>query len=289
MRTLVTILICCLVNLLPAQQVSVSNITCTNANYGDATCMAVHFDVQLKQTYNELLKAGDSAGFYILELRLKDGQGNWVSPSKGFGSCTDSSGRLKVTLNMPLNYESKIYAGQTIMLPFAAIGLEEGLVKLQPVVSVVDGWNQKRANDATGVMLDCIIPAKLHLNFSVREIQVEALNSKSQSWDYKLPDADNDKPEVCWSLLEANKKLCTSPFKANSLLYRDEEGKDDFVFTISRGDIFTIQVQDYDLNSYSDKIGSMKIDMNDMEKFSGSSFTSKFGRVVKLEFIVTIL
>ncbi len=289
MKTLAALFFCCILKLLPAQQVTVANINCSNATYGEAACMAVRFDVQLKQTYNELLQTGDSAGYFVLEVRLKDGAGNWLLPAKGYGSCADTAGYLRVTVNMPLSYESKIYAGQTVMIPYAAIGLEEGFVKLQPVVLVTDKWGHRRSAETSGAVVDCLMPSKLHLNLSVREILVAETDAKNQTWDYKLPNAENDAPEVCWSIIQANKKLCTSPFKPNDVRYTDEEGKNDYSFTISRGDVFVLQVLDYDLNSYSDKIGSMKVDMNDMEKFSGSSFTSKFGKVIKMEFVITIL
>lgn len=87
----------------------------------------------------------------------------------------------------------------------------------------------------------------------------------------------------------ALKKINGSPYAKGNCCYRDAKGKDDVEFTICKDDIFYIHVYDFDMLSFSDQIGSVRVGINDMKQFSGNNFTTKFGKVQKMDFVVTIL
>ncbi|MFN8286366.1 MAG: hypothetical protein U0V74_06420 [Chitinophagales bacterium] len=271
-----------------AQQITVTSVSTSKLIYGEAQTLAVKYSLQLKQSYNELALSGDSAESYIVEVRIKDGAGKFISCSKGYGAYTDEEGYACSDFLLLLSYNVKLYADQTIYLPLASLNIAEGIQSLQPVLRIKDKWGRVVMADYAAPKTDIEIPLRVHLNLAVRNIEVAESGLKNQSWDYKMNN-DEDKPEVCWALLLGNKRLSLSPFRSNSYTYTDTSGNSDFEFVISKGDIFLINVLDYDLSSYSDKIGTMKVDMADMQKFSGSSFTSKFGKVLKMDFVVTIL
>lgn len=273
-----------------AQQITLSNVTAAKAVYGDANCLAVKFDVLLQQSYSDMIKSGDSAEQYVVELRVKDAAGRVITTNKGYGAYTGTDGALTAGYNIMLNYDTRLYAGQTIYIPFGAMNITEGPQDLTPVLRVTDTKGHVLVYNFQGPTATYEVPQRIHLNLAVKEIDVAETNAKNQHWDYKLKDEeDGEKPEVCWAIMLGNKRLSLSPFRSNSYTYIDTAGRNDFEFVISKGDLFLINVLDYDIASYSDKIGFMKVDMADMQKFSGSSFTSRFGKVLKMDFVVTIL
>lgn len=270
------------------QQITVTAVSANKMIYGEASTLAVKYSLLLKQSYNELVKAGDSTEAYMVEVRLKDTNGKFVKAAKGYGAYSDEQGLASSTFLLLLSYNVKLYADQMLYLPLASLDVQEGMQTLQPVLRVTDKWGRIVMADYNCSAEVFEIPQRVHLNLAVRTIEVAEANLKNQTWDYKL-NPDEEKPEVCWALLLGNKRLSLSPYRSNSYQFVDTSGKSDFEFIISKGDIFIINVMDYDLASYSDKIGFMKVDMADMQKFSGSNFTSRFGKVLKMDFVVTIL
>lgn len=272
---------------LAKQEVTFNNVTATTKIHNEVTCLVVKFDAVLKYSYNQLLQQGDSCDQYIVEVHLKNSA--LINTTKGYGSYQDKDGKLKVTHTILLSNDVKYFGNTTLYIPLAAINLTEGTQTLQPTFKVTDRWQHTIAAMQTSQPFAISFPQKLNLRISVKEITVSETDQKDEFWDYFFADTTNAKPEVCWSVLLATKKLNGSPYTKDNYCYRDTEGKDDVEFTICKNDIFYINVYDFDMLSFSDQIGSMRVDMNDMKQFSGSNFTTKFGKVQKMDFVVTIL
>ena len=286
-----TMLLVCLLtgNLLAyaKQEVSIKNISTATKTHNEVNCLEVKFDATLKYSYNQLLQQGDSSDQYLVELYLKtDG---FIPAAKGYGSFQDKDGYVHAGYKLLLSHDVKYFGSITLYIPLAAIQVADGPQVLKPVFKITDSQQKALLTPLTGEAFTVNFPERINLRMQVREIQVEETDFKNEMWDYFFIDTTNARPEVCWSVLLAARKINGSPHSKDSYSYYDSEGKDDVEFAICRNDIFYINVYDFDMLSFSDLIGSMRMDMNDMKQFSGSSFTTKFGRVKKMDFVVTIL
>ncbi len=65
--------------------------------YGEASTLAVKYSLLLKQSYNELVKAGDSTEAYLVEVRLKDSNGKFIKAAKGYSAYSDEQGLASST------------------------------------------------------------------------------------------------------------------------------------------------------------------------------------------------
>jgi hypothetical protein len=271
------------------QEVTFKNVSAKTQVYNEVNCLAVKFDAVLKYSYNQLRQQGDSAtDQYIVEAYLKNEK--FINATKGYGTYQNPEGHVRNSYKLLLSNDVKYFGNITLFIPLAAIDVGPDSQRLQPVFRLLDKRGNVIADNIAADTFAVKMPPKLNLHLNIQEIVVSETDFKNEDWDYFFAaDTNKAKPEVCWSVLLAQRKINGSPPTNNNCCYRDAEGHDDVEFTISKDDIFYINVYDFDMQSFSDLIGSMRVDMNDMKQFSGSSFTSKFGKVLKMDFVVTIL
>lgn len=270
------------------QEITVQNISLQSVEYRNVSCLAVQCDILLSQTYNERIRSGDSAEVYFFEVWLKD-SADYMQSSKGFGTMTDSIGRLKCSGPILLRYDVKMYGDFTVYIPFAAMQVPSGIQRIKPVIKIVDQTGHIIKPGFGGEYFSMEVPPKLRIRVSVKEILAAEKDQKGENWDYQLNHPESGKPEVCWSINYSGQLLSRSPYEINSYTYSDPDGRYDFEFTISKNDLFYIEVEDFDVTSYSDKIGTLKVDMNEMQMLSGANINVKFDKVEKMDFTLTIL
>ncbi len=273
--------------LFATQEVGFKDVLLQTTTYKEVTCLAIKFDVSLKNSLNNLLQQGDSCDKYIVEVVLKGDK--FIDATKGYGTYQNDMGLVKNITTLLLSNDVRLFSNMTIYIPMAALNLPEGQQTLTPVFTVTDRWKHVITQNISAGTFTVTIPQKINLHISVTDILVSETDARGEFWDYFFGNANAGKPEVCWSILLAAKKINGSPYTKDSYTYNDAEGKDDIEFTISKNDIFYLNVYDYDMLSFSDQVGSLRIDMNEMEKFSGSNFTTRFGKVSKMNFTITIL
>lgn len=270
------------------QEISFQNISLQKVVQGNVSCLAVQCDVMLAETYNQRILAGDSTEVYYIEVWLKDSV-NYIRSAKGFGTLTDSIGRLKTRTPLYLVYDAKMYGAFTVYVPFASLEIPSGRQKIKPIIKVVDKNGNVLVPGFGATYNELDVPAKLDLRLTVKHIEVSEKDEAGENWDYRLIHPEGAKPEVYWAVKFANRQLSRSHYHINDYAYNDTEGTYSFEFTISEEDIFFIEVNDFDVTSFSDKIGSYKIDMKDMAMLSGASINIKFDKVERMDFVLTIL
>ena len=268
------------------QQLSFKNITAKTARYNGTACLCFKFDAVLKYSSNQLKAAHDSTDWYNVHVPFKDSI--LLNAAKGFGRLADSTGVLTGTKRVFPYGDVKLNAAQEIYIPLASFDLPEGSHYLKPLFFVTN---------SSGDTIDCnfkidtikvLMPQRLKLKISISEIEVSPTDGHGESWDYYLFNPRNAKPEVCWSTVFAGTKLNGSPYTTNSYFYTDTEHNDDFEFSICKGDIFYIKVFDFDITSFSDLIGALKIDM-DSYKNEGPLHIAKFNLVLNMDYSITQL
>jgi len=271
------------------QEVVVQNLVCATARHAETSSLQVKFDLLFSETYVDVLKRGDSSDMYFVEVRLKCAN-EYVKVSKGFMLFADSMGQVLGVLRLPLSETEKRYTGLQVFLPLAALQLPSGEQQVQAEISLVDRWGRVLGKRWLFPPFLHKQPQLLHLHVSVQSILVDSLNHKGETWDYAgAASTEKALPDLVWHVLFMNKKLSVSSIRQNTILYEDFQNLNDVEFAITKDDAFSLAVYDYDMPSYSDKIGQIKIDINDMQKFSGSVFTTSSGKLRKMEFIITIL
>lgn len=273
---------------LGSQKISIKNISVKRSLFREANSLTVTFDMQVSQTLSELLNSGDSTDTYYIEVRLKDSV-ELIPASNGFASYTDDEGFFRAYNTLTLSYYSKSYLALHVNIPLAAVNTVAGIQKMKPVFRVTDKSGRVLMNDFEGSYSEVSVPQKIRLNISVREIHVAEKDFHGENWDYFLLNPGGVLPDVCWSTVFAGSKLNGSPHLSNTLTYKDESGINDFEFCISKNDIFYLTVYDFDITSFSDKIGEIKVDMNEMQKYSGTMFTTQSGKIRSMDVIITIL
>lgn len=270
------------------QEITFQNITLQPTVQSNVNCLAVQCDVVLKETYNQRILAGDSNEVYYIEVWLKDSS-NYIRSAKGFGTLTDSIGRLKIRTPLYLVYDAKMYGAFTVYIPFAALQIPTGLQKIKPVIKVVDKQGKILVPGFGAEYNKVEVPAKIDLRLAVKHIEVSEKDNEGENWDYHLVHREGVKPEVYWAVKFGGRQLSRSHYQVNSLTYTDEGGLYTFEFSISEGDVFYLDVNDFDVTSFSDKIGSYKIDMKELAMLSGASINIKFDKVERMDFVLTIL
>lgn len=281
------LLLHCVAMLSARQEVTFKNVSLSTQTYNEVNCLAIRFDAYLKYSYNQLLQQGDSTDQYLVEVYLKSDK--LIAVTKGYGSYQDPEGKIRNSYALLLSNDVRLFSNITIFIPMAAIDMAADSQWVKPIFKVLDKQNRVISDNISTRAFSINFPPKINLHLSVKEIAVAETDFKNEFWDYFFVDTNVAKPEVCWSVLLASKKINGSPYTKNSYTYTNAEGKDDVEFTISKDDIFYINVYDFDMLSFSDMVGSMRIDMNEMKQFSGTNFTTKFGKVLKMDFVVTIL
>lgn len=264
------------------------NVVCSAVRYADVSCLQVRFDLSFTETYVDVLKRGDTADMYFIEVRIIAAHG-FVNANKGFSVFADSLGQVVGVLRLPLSDTEKRYAAQVVYLPLAALALSSGQHALQPELTVIDRWGRPLGKRWSFASFLHTQPQILRLNVNVQSIVVDSLNEKGDTWDHPGGGIEKTLPDLIWTILFMQKKLSLAATSHNTLRYIDTQSLNDVEFTIAQDDAFSIGVYDYDMPTYSDKIGQVKVDMNDMQKFSGSVFTASSGKVKVIEFTVTIL
>jgi hypothetical protein len=270
------------------QEVSVQNVVCSAVRHADVSCLQVRFDLSFTETYVDVLKRGDTADMYFIEVRLIAAHG-FVNANKGFSVFADSLGQVVGVLRLPLSDIDKRYVAQVVHLPLAALVLAVGPHNLQPELRVIDRWGRSLGKRWTLPTFLHNQPQLLRLNINVQSILVDSLNLKGETWDHPGGGVQKTLPDLMWTILFMQKKLSVAATSHNTLRYIDTQSLNDVEFTIAQDDAFSIGVYDYDMPTFSDRIGQVKVDMNDMQKFSGSVFTASSGKVRMIEFTVTIL
>lgn len=269
------------------QDASFKNISLQTQVNKEASYLVIKFDVVLKYSFNQILKQGDSCDQYKIEVRLK--QNKLLSVTKGYSNYQDEEGYLKTSYSIPLSNDVHLFENITVMIPLAAIDLPEGAQTIKPSFKLVDKQNRVINNSVAGESYTVNFPQKIRLKIAVKEIEVAETDFSNEFWDYFFVDTNTARPEVCWSVLLAGRKINGSPFTDNSYFYKDLNGNDAVEFTISKNDIFYINVYDFDKLSFSDDVGSLRMDMNETKYTSGGNFVSNFGKVLKMNFAVTVL
>ena len=268
------------------QQVTIRNITAKTVRYNGVSCLYFKYDAVLKNSLNQMQAAHDSGEWYKIKISFNDT--GIVSASKGFRKFADSTNILTGDKNLYPYGDTKIYAGQEIYLPLAAFNLAAGNHYLNPIFSITDRWGNSIDCRFKTDTIQVQIPQQIKLLISISEIEVSKTDGHGESWDYYLFNANNARPEVCWSTVFAGTKLNGSDYTNNRFVYSDEECTDDFEFCISTGDIFYIKVFDFDITSFSDLIGSLKIDMDNYKNY-GPLHTAKFNLVLNMDYSITVL
>ncbi len=268
------------------QQVTLKNITAKTVRYNGAACLCFKFDALLKYSPNQLKAQHDTSDWYNIAITFKDS--GLLSAAKGFNRLADSIGILTGYHRIYPFGDDKQSGGQEIYLPLAAFNLTEGKHCLNPGFIVTGSYGDTVDCSFKTDTISVLIPQQIKLKISISEIEVSPTDAHGESWDYYLFNAKNAKPEVCWSTMFFGIKLNGSPYTNNSYFYNDEEHNDDFEFVISKGDIFYIKVFDFDITSFSDLIGALKIDM-DSYKNDGPLHISKFNLVLNMDYSITQL
>ncbi|MCW5908553.1 MAG: hypothetical protein KIS94_11890 [Chitinophagales bacterium] len=269
------------------QEITFQNIVLHSAKQAEVSCLAVQCDIFLKETYNQRLLAGDSAEAYFVEVWLKD-SAEYIKASRGFTEFTDSIGRLKMQVPLYLVYDAKLYGAFTVYIPYAAMQIGSGLQKIKPVIKVVDRAGKIMVPGFGGNYSTMEVPHKIDLRLAVKSITVAEKDANGKNWDLHLTNPEGAKPEVYWALKYAGKQISRSQYELNNFEFTDAEGKYTFDFAVSAEDIFYIEVLDYDVTSFSDKIGSHKINLQELEALNGADVTINFDYVRKMIFSLTV-
>jgi len=268
------------------QEVTISNISFKAQTDKELNCLAVKFDVGLKYSYNQLLQKGDSSNQYVIEVYFK--QGSLLNANKGYANYRDTEGKVKTTYVIPLSNDVRSFDNINLLIPFGAIDIPEGMQDVKPVFVITDTQYRTIASKSGKESFTLLFPQKMKLHVSVKEILVSETDFKDEFWDYFIMDTNVAKPEVCWSVLLASRKINGSKHTNDNYTYHDADEKDAVEFFISKNDIFYINIYDLDMMSFSDEVGSLRIDMNTTIP-AITHYISKFGKVLRMEYDIKVL
>lgn len=270
------------------QEFSIKNIKLANTTFSDASCLQIKYDLLLKQSYNESIKLGDSTDTYIIQVLIKDTT-KYVQATKGFKAYADTLGRVTTALPMLLLYDAKLYGEQILDIPLSAIALSTGDHLIKVEFRIMDKQGKVLLRKAESTAQNIKVLPKINLHLSIREIDVSHTDEKGEAWDYYLVHPEGAMPDIFWAVNYAAKRIAASPTTINSYVYTDEEDIHGTDITITEGDIFYVNVYDFDVTSFSDKIGTMRIDINDFKNVPNNIISSKFDLVTKMDFSIVTM
>jgi hypothetical protein len=265
---------------LAKQQVNISNISFNAQTENDINCLAVTFDVALKYTFNQLLLQGDSSKEYLIEVYLK--KNGLLNANRGYPTYRSAEGKVKAVYVVPLSNDVRNFERITLLVPFGAIDIPDGEQTIKPVFVIRDPQAVVLATNAGNESFRILFPPRINLRVWIKEIEVAQTDFKEELWDYFLLDTVSARPDVCWSVLLGLQKINRSGHTRDSFVYSDPDAKEAVDFTISKNDIFSIAVYDYDMMSFSDDVGNKRMGIDSLTgettKLSGG-----FGKVLRME------
>ncbi len=266
------------------QEITIKNVTVKTTRYRDATALKITYDVTLLHSIKEMEAGGDTIHWYTISVFFYADTGV-LSAATGFNKIADSTGRLIPGHSLSPYTTNKIYPGQQVYIPVAAFNLDEGAHCLRPVFVAQDNWGNEIACKFKSDSLDFTMPPRIKLKLAVSYILVSDTDYRGEPWDDYVFNPKNAKPDVYWTTVLMGEKLNLADYANNSYTYSDPEGRDNFDFTICKGDIIYLKVYDYDILSRDDFIGELKIDMNTYKALD-KPVNTKCGLVLDIDYLL---
>lgn len=171
-----------------------------------------------------------------------------------------------------------------LFIPFFSMDLRSGLQHFRLRLEVFDSQTGQLLNDKLSDTLEFVKPPLKLLRFSLKRFVVDSTDPSGANWDFQLLNKDEIRPDLSWKLMRGRHVLFMPRKHKNTYEYEGTAVDLTPVFTLSEGDKLELFIEDFDLTSYPDQIGTMVVDPWDKD-FQFATYQQKsVGSVNELVF-----
>ena len=266
------------------QDATIKNLSAKITKTVGAASLNIKYDVVFSTSPKTMKAAHDTSDWYTISITFKDSAE--VPVARGFERLADSTGHVMGDIRVFPYGDETSYQWQSVNIPLAAFALNEGTHLLRPVFTVRDQHKELVSCIYSPTPLSVIMPPRIKLKLEVKSILVSDTDQHGDTWDAWLFKFSASRPEVFWTTTLGGKSLNYSDYAMNSFTYSDPTGKDNFLFSICKGDVFYISVYDFDQLSRNDLIGTQKFDMATYQN-TGTQHPTTFGLVREMDYTIT--
>ncbi|MEM7039543.1 MAG: hypothetical protein AAF570_21390, partial [Bacteroidota bacterium] len=179
---------------------------------------------------------------------------------------------------------------ETLFIPYYAIAVGEGRHKLQLELHVRDLKTGRVVGKSDPLPFAFEKPEVQLFQVRLQDIYTEETDDSGETWDYQFLNPREIQPDIRWGIKRGDELVFQSDRQKNSTHYEGDPEEDVTPhFSLSEGDHVTIFVYDFDMISFSDRIGTLSLDpwapdavLSRMEKYT-------FGRVKEAVFAMEAL
>ena len=226
------------------------NAITTETNYKQAGVVGIKITYKYNFLPLEELTHNDSilrdATFNIATKIYENNKA--LEPATGYQLSADLNGDIIYNLSL---YSSDVKASvsdkqKSIFIPYAALKLSEGTHTITVIAELTgtDGTGAKHHQKVEKAATTFNKPATQTATFNIDYIEVNTLNAKGKAWDYSI--FRTDAPDVGVILNLANTIVWKNHVN-DTYMFAVGPKSQNIIFTISKGDIITLDVNDIDV------------------------------------------
>lgn len=269
------------------QSASFANFSLTD---GDSLAgihgLRLNFDVLMKFRGDALIKEGESSIDYDVVATFFDESSRPVFTNPDAVFFTDRQGHLTDTTRIVQAKFHQNFTQVAMFVPYYAMSQHPGKRKLMVRLAVFDRRDSSLVGESDLLIAYFEMPELNRFRVRMNRIEVAEKDGKDDSWDYYFLNKREVLPDVRWSLYRGRKLMIMSDKQKNKVVYEGDPKKDQTRwFTLAKPDRIRILVQDFDLITFSDEIGTVEMNPWSGEFSPNQEIDIAFGQVLSARFV----
>lgn len=245
------------------------------------------FDLHLHRHTDETEDAPifhSDLGPYLIRAFITDPNGLQVVGTDDAPNYRNKEGYCRDSIRFIVPDKGEVFPNLQLFIPFYALDLRSGTYNLRVKLEMRDAETGKLVQGLDPIQVTIAKPALKLLRMSVKYFEVDSTDLSSGNWDYHLLSEDESRPDPEWKLMRGRFPVHSPRRLKNVFKYEGETFDLSPVFTLSEGDLLDVRVEDFDLTSSSDQIGSTTLNpWRDNFQFATYQ-TRNFGKVKDFTF-----
>lgn len=245
----------------------------------------LNFDVLMKFRGDAVLNEGQSSIDYEVIATFFDETGRPIPANIDAGDFADSMGNVTDTVRIVQAKFHQNFDQVAMFVPYYAMSQLPGKRKIMVRLAVVDTRDSSLVGESELLTSYFTMPELNRFRVRMNRIEVAEKDGKDDSWDYYFLNRREVLPDIRWSLLRGRKIMLMSEKQKNKTVYEGDPEEDQTeLFTLAKNDRIKLRVQDFDLITFSDEIGTVELDPWSGEFSPNQEIDIAFGQVLSARF-----
>lgn len=215
------------------------------------------FDLQLTRPMDgEIPVFHSDWGPYLIRSFITDPNGLPIAGTDDAPNYRNKMGHCRDSIRFIVPEKGELFPDFQLFIPFYALDLRSGTYDLRLKLEMRHAETGALIQVTDPIPIAINKPALKLLRMSVKYFSVDSFDLSGGNWDYHLLNEDESRPDPEWKLMRGRFPVHKPRKLKNTYEYEGESLDLTPVFTLSEGDLLDVRVEDFDLTSFSDQIGS---------------------------------